>query len=115
MSHPYRMHITIEGHHREHELAIKNAAEARWPFHEWWSSMHRAEISAEGDGVLSNTMPAQDYADELAVGVWQANGGDFCMIEVAATRWEKAPCDSGTQTCILDEYDFARLMKAATV
>jgi len=109
MSRYYEMTVEISGHSPEKVSHIKTAAEAEWPFGEWWS-LGVGDIRASAQSNLCGGEDEEQFTERLSVAVWQANGG-FCKVVVNATYMDELPYERH----VLDEKDYSRLMQGNEV
>jgi hypothetical protein len=103
MSRYYEMSVNINGYRAEGAEAIKKAAEAEWPFEDWYE--HDGTLTASGKASLCGGESEKEFTERLSVAIWRANG-TYCEVTVDATYLESLPYE----THCLDETDYTRLI-----
>ncbi|NQT37233.1 MAG: hypothetical protein HQ581_07075 [Planctomycetes bacterium] len=102
MSRFYNMTVKITGAASDRIDAVKQAAEAEWPFDGWSFNAAIAQLTASADDRLCGGETEDEFAQRLAKAIWTANG-DYCQVDVHATYLEDLPCD--THSFDQDQYD----------
>jgi len=102
MSRFYQMSVEVSGHDPAKVAQIQEAAEAEWPFDDWFDSGEN--LTASGQANLSGGEGEEEFAERLSLTIWRANGG-YCRVSVDSTYLENLPYE----THELDEEDYARL------
>ena len=123
VSRSYEMCLKIKNYETGKAEAIQKVAEEFWPFEEegsgweeWESIRHSAAGEKAIDHYLSSSAQAslcggeseEKFADKLALAIWQANGGNWCEVEVQATYLDNLPFE----THVRDEAAYIRLLKS---
>ena len=103
MSRYYNMTVAITGAAGERVDAVKQAAEAEWPFDDWCE--HGGVMTSSCDAQLCGGEMEEQFAERLAKAVWIANGRP-CPVAVNATYLEDLPCEGFS----FDDHDYDRLM-----
>ncbi len=68
MSRYYTMAVTITGAGRDRVDAVKQAAEAEWPFGEWF--LDDGVLTASADDRLCGGESEEQFAERLAKEIW---------------------------------------------
>ena len=103
MSRYYSMAVTIIGANLEQIEAVKQAAEAVWPFDDWFLDIEDRLVASANDHLCAGRSE-EELAQDLAKAIWAANGG-YCPVEVAATYLEDLPYE----TYCFDEDNYREL------
>ena len=95
MSLYYSIGISVQGANPLRATEIKEAAEAEWPFDadDWEPCGHPEDLTAfqaAATGNLCAVLTERELAHRLIRAIWVANG-DYCEVEVGATRLEDMP------------------------
>jgi hypothetical protein len=112
MSRLYRISIIVTEYDENQVEAIFDAITQEWDIdHHYCHPASTAEagprfLCASGDSYLCGGESEEDFADRVALGVWQAIGG-YCHIKVDATYLDDLPCE----THIRDDDDYYHLVK----
>ena len=104
MSRFYQMSVEVSGHDSAKVAQIQEAAEAEWPFDDWFDSGEN--LTASGQANPSGGEGEEEFTERLSLAIWRTNGG-FCRVSVDATYLENLPYE----THELDEADYARLIQ----
>jgi hypothetical protein len=108
MSRHYSMAVTITGAAAEHVEAVKQAAEAEWPFDDWFLG-DDAVLTASAEDWLCGGETEEEFAERLAKAIWAANAAP-CQVDIDATYLEELPYESYS----LDDHDYDRLMSSTS-
>ena len=103
MSRYYGMSVRITGADPGRVDAIKQAAEAQWPFEDWFLD-GEGVLTASAEDRLCGGETEEEFARRLAKAIWAAHGS-FCQVEINATYLEDLPCE----TYCFDQDDYHRL------
>ena len=103
MSRYYGMSVRITGADPGRVDAVKQAAEAQWPFEDWLLD-REGVLTASAEDRLCGGETDEEFAQRLTQAIWAANGG-FCHVEVNATYLEDLPCE----TYCFGQDDYRRL------
>jgi len=103
----YEMEVRIRNANPEYRSVIENAMQELWCFGELRSqslSNGTEKWLAFGQDHLCGGQEEQDFADDIAKAIWDANLA-YCEVEVRATCLEYVPCETYT----MDEEEYERL------
>ena len=111
MSQFYEMGVEISGYDPAKAEEIQAAAEAEWPFDDWWSGADQPgeTMHASAQSSLCGGESEEKFTERLSLAVWRANGS-YCSVVVDATYLENLPYETHT----LDRSDYDRLMESNT-
>ena len=109
MSRFYEMAVEISGYDPAKAEDIQAAAEAEWPFDDWWlagADEPGETMHASAQDNLCGGETEEEFTERLSLAIWRANGG-YCRVSVDATYLENLPYE----THELDETDYAHLIQ----
>ena len=112
MSRFYEMSAEVSGHDRAKVAEIQAAAEAEWPFDDWWlagAGEPGETMHASAQSNLCGGESVEAFTERLSLAVWRANGG-YCSVTVDATYLENLPYETHT----LERADYDRLIQGNT-
>ena len=111
MSRFYQMNVEISGYAPEKAEEIQAAAEAEWPFQEWWCGREEPgeTMRASAQDNLCAGESEEEFTEHLSLAVWRANGG-YCSVTVDATYLDNLPYETHT----LERSDYDRLIQGNT-
>ena len=110
MSQFYEMSVDISGYDPVKAKEIQEAAEAEWPFDDWWCASDDKPgetMHASAQSSLCGGESEEKFTERLSLAVWRANGG-YCGVTVDATYLENLPYETHS----LDRSDYDRLIRA---
>ena len=109
MSRFYEMAVEISGYDPAKAEDIQAAAEAEWPFDDWWlagAEEPGETMHASAQDNLCGGESEEAFTERLSLAIWRAND-KFCQVMVDATYLENMPYETHS----LDEADYARLIQ----
>ena len=87
MNDEYRMRLVIKDWNRDKTDAIIDAAAKKWDFDDSYDDINDDTLNMEGLDTLNDIMD-EEFADEIAKAIWEANGG-YCSVNVMAIHLEE--------------------------